>query len=107
MLDITCGNLDFIFRIVAYIFKFIQWIVPLTLIVLIVIDVFKIIMKTEQKTSHDGIQVIFKRLIYAVIIFLIPLLVRLIFRAVDKGHIDSGISGVESSNWVTCFNQYF
>ena len=45
---------------------------------------------------------------YAIIIFFIPVLAKILFKAIDDAHI-SGYGGSDNSaiSWTSCFNQYF
>ena len=105
ILAVSCDNLKFILRIAAYLLKVIQWVIPILLILLITFDFFKAIIGGDEKKSKEALTKVGKRLLYAVILFLIPMLVKMIFREVGKVN-SSGFGGeVSPTSWVDCFNQ--
>ena len=102
ILDVSCNDLGFILKIVSYLFNLLQWIIPIVLILLITIDIAGAIVAGDEKKTKDATTKAGKRLIYAVILFLIPLLVKFVFRAIGT---NTNISG--TTNWISCFNEYF
>lgn len=85
-------NLDQIFVIVQFILKVIQWVAPVILIVIGSIDMVKAIIAGKEDEIKKHQQTLIKRLIAAVIIFLIPLLVSII------------LGWVGGDNWKNCWN---
>lgn len=108
IVEVTCSNLGFILRMVNYLFKIMQWVIPILLIVLVTIDFLKVMAgSADEKAKNEAMARVGKRIVYAVIIFLVPILVKLIFRVIGNARI-GGYSGASSPNsWVSCFNQYF
>ena len=105
LLAVSCDNLKFILRIAAYLLKVIQWVIPILLILLITFDFLKAVIGGDEKKSKEALTKVGKRLLYAVILFLIPMLVKMIFREVGKVN-SSGFGGeVSPTSWVDCFNQ--
>ena len=103
ILAVECGNLSFILNIVAYLFKIVQWVIPILLIVLITYDMVKAMIVADEKGTKDALNRAVKRLIYAVILFLVPIVVRLIFNTLASRQI-SGFGGeVSPTNWITCW----
>ena len=104
MILFDCSNLNFILRIVAYLFKIIQWIIPILLIILVTVDFLKGMIGGDEKKSKEALSKAGKRLLYAVILFLVPLLVRFIFREI--AHVSPAGFGGETSatSWIDCFN---
>lgn len=99
-----CKNIDFILNIVAYIFKVMQWIVPILLIVLVSIDFAKGMIGGDEKKSKEALNKAGKRLLYAVILFLVPILVKFVFRELaDKAPTDYG-GEVTMTSWIECFS---
>jgi len=94
----SCNDIQFILNMVAYLFKIIQWIIPIFLIILITIDVAKIIINTEDKNKNETMSKIGKRLIYAIILFLVPFLIKIIFSSI------SGSVDTYDESWISCFN---
>ncbi len=107
MILVSCSNFAFILKIVGFLFKLIQWAVPIVLILFSVLDLFKAFTSADEKTRKDVGNKILKRLVYAIVIFLVPILARIIFRALGN----AGVSGYGTENsptsWIDCFNQYF
>ena len=93
----SCNDIQFILNMVAYLFKIIQWIIPIFLIILITIDVAKIIINTEDKNKNETMSKIGKRLIYAIILFLVQFLIKLIFSSI------SGSVDTYDESWFNCF----
>ena len=102
ILDVSCNDLGFILRIAGYIFNILQWVIPIILILFITIDFAKAMLANDEKKMKEATSKAVKRLIYAVILFLIPTLVKFTFRALDN---NTRISG--TTNWIGCFNEYF
>ena len=107
MILLSCSNLDFILRIVAYIFKFFQFVVPFIIIIMVAIDFLKTFFRPDDKSSHELMARCGKRLLYALIIFLIPVVVRIIFRAIEEISPKGYGTDNSATSWIECFNQYF
>ena len=103
MILVDCNSLSFVFRITAYIFNIMMYIIPIALILLVTIDVAKMVINPDEKNKKDNMSKIAKRVMYALIIFLVPAAVKLLFRTLGNNN----PSGYESNSWVSCFNQYF
>lgn len=80
-----------IISIVGFILKLIQWAVPILLIILGTIDLVKAVMAGKEDEIKKNQQVLFKRAIAAVIVFLVPLIVSTI----------TGLLGTD--DWKTCW----
>lgn len=95
----------FIFNILHFLYKAIVLIIPIVLIVLVIIDVFKVVVSADEKTKKEAGSKIVKRLIYAVILFLVPTLISLLFRVLDdNAPSDYGVNGSSSysDEWKNC-----
>lgn len=108
MILVSCESFDFILRIVGFLFSVLQFVIPIFLIALITFDVVKAMISGDEKGRKDAMGKIGKRLLYAAILFFIPVLVRVLFRAVDKANI-SGYGNDDNSaiEWIRCFNENF
>ncbi len=110
MFILNCnGNFSFIFNILRYLYKALVLIVPTVLIVLVIIDVFKVVINADEKTKREAGSKIAKRLIYAVVLFLVPALISLLFKAFDNNapsDYDSNESSY-SEDWKDCFRYIF
>ncbi len=91
-----------IFRIAAKLVHILQFLIPIILIVLVALDLFKAMsnVNIDDKTKKDAMNKILKRLIYAVIIFLIPMVVNFLLDKVMK------VTN-ESNNWFSCWTYYY
>lgn len=81
-----------IIAIVGFILKVIQWIVPIILIVLGTIDLVKAVIASKEDEIKKQQQILIKRIIAAVIVFLVPLIVSIL----------TGLLGTD--DWKTCWN---
>ena len=104
-----CGNLDFIFRIAAYILKIARILIPFVLIILIAIDMANVVANAnlDEKVKKEVVTKSVKRLIYAFIIFLIPTIIQLVFRQLSDKTPSGYGSGNDTTSWIDCFNEYF
>ena len=107
MIAFDCINdLGFIMRIATHLVYYLGIIVPLLLIVLIVFDFFKVVIgKADEKEKSEAIGKATKRLIYAVIIFLIPTVIRFTFKEYER--IVHGDNLGNPTDWISCWNYYY
>lgn len=103
ILAIECANLSFILNIVAYLFKIARWGIPILLIILITFDMVKAMIGGDEKATKDAAGKSLKRFMYAVIIFLIPIIVRLIFDTLASRNIKGFGGEVSPTNWIDCW----
>jgi len=75
-----------ILSIIKLIIKGICWVVPIILIILLTVDVAKIVTagNLDDKMKKEVGNKIISRLIYAIVIFLIPTIVSLLFRIIGS-----------------------
>ena len=101
----VCNSLMPILRIVIYLLKIFQWVIPIILIVLVTFDFFKAMTSNDEKNMEKVKTVAVKRLIYAIIVFLIPVIIRLIFNLIGDSIStnDIGLSGPAAG--IKCFNE--
>ncbi len=90
-----------ILRIVRWVINIICWGVPIILIVLTVLDIAKIVVagNIDDKLKKEVGSKVTTRLIYAIIIFLVPTIVSLIFRFVPVSQ-----STVNGLTWKDCWD---
>jgi len=90
-----------ILRIVRWVINIICWGVPIILIVLTVLDIAKIVIagNIDDKLKKEVGSKVTTRLIYAIIIFLVPTIVSLIFRFVPVSQ-----STVNGLTWKDCWD---
>ena len=100
------ADLVSILSLVKLILNAIRWVVPIILIVLTTLDVAKIVTagNLDDKLKKEVGQKITTRLIYAIIIFLIPTIVSLLFRLLGNSTVIQS-SDVNGCTWSEAYNQ--
>ena len=99
----TCCNLQPFLNIIRMVIRLIQYSVPLLLLVLGTIDMVKAVASNDDKTSKTSSQMFLKRLIYGVLIFLVPFLLRVILKMIDDNIIKDS-NDVSATSWLSCWN---
>ena len=104
-----CQDAGFILGIVVQIVKIIRWVIPILLIVLIVFDIFKMVAgQADDKAKKTMSDTIIKRVLYAIIIFLIPSIVNFVLLKIEPLSVDKdgNITGT-STSYLGCWNYYY
>lgn len=104
ILDITCGQLAPFMRILAYLINLIKFIIPIVLIVVIVIDLVKAFMANDDKKVNEAKNAAVKRVVYAVVIYLVPTLISLLFNTLGENF--GGTELTSATEWIRCFNRF-
>lgn len=99
-----CCNMRPFLNILRYVIVIIQFSVPLLLIILGTLDMFKAMTKGDEKENKKIIDTFVKRLIYGVVIFIVPFLVRLVFRVLNDNILNNQKEEINSMSWLSCFN---
>ena len=100
------GEIIDILRLVRFAINAICWAVPIIIIILTTIDVAKVVTagNLDDKLKKEVGQKITTRLIYAIVIFLIPTIVTLLFRLLGNNNaIDTG--SLESCTWSEAWSE--
>ena len=92
LVEDTCHGLKNIILIVKFLLTIIQWVVPIILIVLGTIDLVKAVVAGKDDDIKKHQQTLIKRIIAAVIVFLIPMLVTVL------------MGWIGNNDWRTCWN---
>lgn len=100
-----CSDFGFLLKVIAYLINIIRFLVPIILIILITVDIIKAIMANDEKqlktaTSNSG-----KRVLFAIVLFLVPTIVIMIFKFLGNNVSTGELNGF--SDWISCFNSYF
>ena len=106
---VACSDISFVIRIIAKLIKYIHFLVPILLIVLVIVDFAKLIIgNVDDKAKKDATSKMLTRVIYAVIIFLLPTIIFFIFDKIEgfDGSKDSH-SDVTATSWYTCFRSAY
>ena len=99
--DVQCTeDIKAIILIIKGVLTFVQWAVPIVLIVLGTIDMFKAVSSNDEKATKAAQKKFATRLIYAVVIFLIPWIIQIVFGL--AGNI-LGEQGTEANNAIEKF----
>lgn len=94
-----CSDLSGVIAILSFILKIVQWVVPIILILLGTIDLVKAVIAGKDDDIKKHQQTLIKRVIAAVIVFLVPLIVSILMGMIGNdswkkcwtAHKDDGI----------------
>ena len=99
--NVTCADLAPFIKLVKHgIIPIIQIVIPIILILLGMLDLGKAVMASKEDEIKSAQKLLIKRCIYAVAIFFVVLIVKVVFKIVDT----SGNLGQDS--WATCWDEY-
>jgi hypothetical protein len=99
----ACEGLEPVIRIVKNgILKYICILIPIALLLFGVFDLGKAVIASDEKEVKAAQSRLIKRVIYAIVVFLVPQLVSLIMGIVGIG-VDDG----STENWATCWNSVY
>ena len=106
--NVSCNDIGFIVRILAKLLKYIHFLIPIFLIILVIVDIAKLVINNpDDKAKSKTFGNVVKRIIYAVIIFLLPTLVFFIMDGIKGvGDTDSH-SNINSTSWYDCFKSAY
>ena len=104
----VCEKSGFILKIVVNLFKYLRILIPIILIVMIVFDLFKTMTgEIDEKAKKDALNKVVKRILYALIIFLIPTIITFIFKQLEPATHDPSHTDTTSTSWISCWNYYY
>ncbi len=106
LLDVTCGGINIpaiIPNLVGYLILGIQIFIPIVLIVLGMLDMGKAVLSNDEKTMKEAQGRLIKRIIYAVIIFLIVSIVKIVVGVV--ANVGGGVEGAQGGI-TTCIDAF-
>ena len=95
-----CTYLNPIISIIKTVLSIVQWAIPIILILIGTFDMMKAVVASKEDEIKAAQKLLIKRIVYAVIIFLIPTIVYFVFNIVSN---TDGISG--TGNFWDCWNQ--
>ena len=108
MLTTFCSDAGFILRPLVKIVIILRFLIPIILIVLVTFDLFKVFSgNPDDKAKKDATTKITKRIIYALIIFLIPTIVNLVFEAMIPASSKEKRLTTDSMSWYECWYSYY
>ena len=104
----VCGRAGFILRIAAQLLYYVRILVPILLVIMIIFDLVKIVVgQVDDKAKKEATNKITKRAIYAIIVFLVPTIINLLFVSLGTLLKNSNENGSTTTNWVDCWKQYY
>ncbi len=107
-LDKICQDSAFIIRILVTVIKIVRWVIPIILILLISFDLYKVMASNpDDKTKKTAIEKVVKRLIYTLIIFLIPTIINFTFKTIDKLLSKDSSIGSTPTTWLGCWTKIY
>ncbi len=107
VISVECSG-DFLTLISAikFVFTLLQWIIPLVLIILGTVDMFKAMANGDEKETKKYQQTFVRRLIYALVAFLIPFIISVVFGLVGNMIATQDNNAVEvKDNFFACWRE--
>lgn len=95
----ACGGLLPIVRVIVSLIKILMIAIPILLILMGTIDLGKAVIASDDKEIKAAQSLLIKRLIYAAVIFFVPMLVGVIMNLVAS----SGEKTVDTTSWESCW----
>ena len=106
IIDVVCTEeMQVLIAAVKTVLSIVGWVVPIILIIYGTIDIFKAMTSGDEKVQNAAWQGFIKRIVYAIIIFLVPFIVKLAFGFV--GTIFGAAAGeatIQKDNFFVCYN---
>ena len=107
----TCAKMGFLLRIIAKLVYYLHIIIPMILIAMITFDLAKVVISAaDEKTKKDATSKIVKRFIYAIVIYLVPVVITLIFNALaDNSNQLNKNTNIDTTptSWISCWHEYY
>ena len=104
--DLSSTDLKVIPALTSTVVSIVQWVIPVILIVLGMIDLGKAVTSNDEKQMKEAQKTLIKRVIYAVLVLFIVAIVRFVFSALapdSAGGIDSDTPSSSISGCIDCF----
>lgn len=78
------SDMQLVFGIIVSLFDLIRFIIPIVLIVLCTVDIFKIIVSKKEDEIKKLRKEVVMKVVYAIIIYLLPFLIPMFFRLANS-----------------------
>ena len=78
------SDMQLVFGIIVSLFDLIRFIIPILLIVLCTVDIFKIIVSKKEDEIKKLRKEVVMKIVYAIIIYLLPFLIPMFFRLANN-----------------------
>ena len=95
----ACGGLLPVVRMLRKVIWYIQILVPIGLLLYGSIDLGKAVIASDEKEVKAAQTRLIKRVIYAAVVFLVPMLVTIIMNIIS----DSGVGESDTASWQNCW----
>ena len=92
-LAVSCESLMPIINVVKGLLQLIRWGIPIALLLFGTIDLGKAVIASKEDEIKNAQKLLVKRALYAVVIFLVPFIVEIVFGLLDD------------NTWAQCWNQ--
>ena len=103
-LDQICYNWKPILVVFKYLISILQWSVPLILLALGSYDMFKAMTRADKDDAvADARKSLIMRIIYGLVIFIVPFLVRLVLKLVEDNTLNE-YDYTSPTSWISCWN---
>ena len=96
-----CTMIGPVLKFVKTIITLIQFAVPIVIIVLGSIDLFKAVVASKEDEIKEAQKLLIKRVIYGVLIFFLVTIVQLVYNTLAK----NGNETKNADNWISCWNK--
>lgn len=96
-------NMAMLPNITSLVVTLIKIAVPIILVIMGMIDLSKAVMGNDEKQMKESQSKLIKRVIYAVLVFLVVSIVQIIFGALGKQGVETGDTGASVSGCISCF----
>ncbi len=100
-----CEGLEGVISVIKTILNVLRWIIPVTLIIYGTVDMFKAMTKEKEEDQKKIRETFIRRLIYAIVAFMIPLIVTWVFGLAGNLTKEFDSQGnLLNANVFTCWN---
>ena len=103
LIGITCSSLAPFIRVIKYLINIVKYVIPILLIVLVTYDFIRAMLEKDEAKMKEARNKSVKRVAYAIIIFVVPIVVTLLFKTLDKGLNDAD-EFKSPTDWISCYN---
>ena len=100
----NCGGLLPIVRVIVALIKIFMIVIPVGLIIFGTIDLGKAVIASEEKEVKAAQSRLIKRIIYAALIFFVPLIVGVVMNVVAAGDEKDTSKTGNTASWQQCWN---
>ena len=99
-------ELDVLIKIIKIFLNGVRYIIPIVLIVIGTVDLAKAVLAKDDEATKKEQKHLVTRVIYAIIIFLVPTIVMVIFNVLSKSGLDNGGSQPASSGTYSSWTEW-